>query len=192
MAAVLSHVYVVDCEATCWETKQEQGNQPNEVIEIGICVLELKTGKILDPSGYVVKPLHTKVSPFCTKLTGWTQAEIDEGSAIQDVLHAIAADYHMTKDHIWFSCGEYDRVKLGSSGRGSLMDLYGIKRESNPFAWMRAHVNIKTLFAMKHKLGREMGMDKMLAHIGEPLEGQHHKGVDDAYNIAKIVRSVLA
>lgn len=192
MGAELNHVFVVDVEATCWETRDEQGDRPNEVIEIGICVLELKTGKILDPSGYVIKPRSTTISPFCTKLTGWTQAEIDEGSDIVDVLPAITRDYGITKNHVWFSCGEYDRVKLGCDGGGSLGALYGIKRFDNPFAFMRAHVNIKTLFAMKHKLSREMGMERMLTHISEKLEGRHHRGVDDACNIAKIVRSVLS
>jgi inhibitor of KinA sporulation pathway (predicted exonuclease) len=37
-----------------------------------------------------------------------------------------------------------------------------------------------------------MGMDRMLQHIGEKLEGRHHNGADDAANIAKIVRKVLA
>lgn len=191
MGARTDKVFVVDVEATCWETRAEQGSQPNEVIEIGICGLNIKTGEIFDPSGYVVKPLFTKVSPFCTKLTGWTQEQVDEGSPIQDVLDAITQDYGLTKDHVWFSCGEYDRVKLGSDGRGSLGDLYGVRRDRNPFAQMR-HFNVKTLFALKHRLGKEMGLDRMLQHIKEPLEGRHHNGCDDAFNIAKLVRHVLS
>jgi inhibitor of KinA sporulation pathway (predicted exonuclease) len=192
MGAELNFAFVVDVEATCWETKEEQGAQPNEVIEIGICVLELKTGKILDPSGYVIRPRHTKVTPFCTQLTGWTQEDVDGGADIVDTLSAIIADYGITKNHIWFSCGEYDRIKLTSTDEaGSLGRLYGIRRSDNPFAYMRSHVNIKTLFAMKHKLQREKGMEGMLNMIGEKLEGRHHNGMDDACNIAKIVRHVL-
>ena len=192
MGAELNYAFVVDVEATCWETREEQGTKPNEVIEIGICVLELKTGKILDPSGYVIKPRHTEVSPFCTALTGWTQADVDAAADIVDTLPAIIKDYGITKNHVWFSCGEYDRVKLGSDGGGSLGALYGVKRADNPFAYMRSHVNIKTLFAMKHKLPREKGMESMLNIMGEKLEGRHHNGMDDACNIAKIVRHVLS
>lgn len=193
MGAALDVVFIVDVEATCWETREEQGTQPNEVIEIGICVLELKTGKILDPSGYVIKPRYTKVSPFCTQLTGWTQEDVDGGADIMDTLPAITADYGITKNHVWFSCGEYDRIKLGCDGSGSLSALYtNIRREDNPFAFMRSHVNIKTLFAMKHKMKRERGMGGMLSMIGEKLEGRHHNGMDDACNIAKIVRHVLS
>lgn len=191
MGAKLDRVFICDVEATCWETRGEQGSQPNEVIEIGICVLELKTGKILDPSGHVIKPRFTTVSPFCTALTGWTQADMDKGVDIITVINQLATDYGFTKNHVWFSCGEYDRVKLGSSGMGSLLSLYGLEREDNPFALMR-HVNIKTLFALKHKLQKEISMARMLQQIGEKLDGRHHNGCDDALNIAKIVRHVLS
>lgn len=191
MGANLDRVFVVDVEATCWETREEQGKRPNEVIEIGICALDIPSGRILDPSSYVIKPRFTQVSPFCTQLTGWTQEQVNTGGDIGETLYAIINDYSITKDHLWFSCGEYDRIKLGCDGPASLGDLYGISRSQNPFAFMRAHVNIKTLFALKHKLRREMGMAGMLKTAGLQLDGRHHSGVDDAYNIAKLVHHVL-
>jgi inhibitor of KinA sporulation pathway (predicted exonuclease) len=191
MGARLDTVFVVDVEATCWKTREEQGTKPNEIIEIGICKLNIRSGAVTDAAGYVVKPRFTNVSAFCTELTGWTQADMDGGADIGPTIQQIGDEYGMTKDHIWFSCGEYDRVKLGSDGSGgSLFKLYGITRDNNPFAQMR-HFNIKTLFGLKHKLSKEKGMDGMLAMLGEKLEGRHHNGADDAFNIAKIVRSVL-
>lgn len=192
MGARTDRVLVVDVECTCWETKEEQGDRPNELIEIGICELVVKTGEIRDASGYVVKPRFTEVSPFCTELTGWTKEQIAEGSDIADVLKAIAYDYSTDRETVWFSCGEYDRVKLSSDGRAGVGGLYGISRRDNPFALMRSHFNVKTLFALKHKLRKEMAMDRMIQYIGETLDGRHHNGCDDAYNIAKIVRHVLS
>lgn len=191
MGARLDRVLVVDVEATCWETKEEQGNQPNEVIEIGICELVMKTGERLNGASYVVKPRFTKVSPFCTKLTGWTQEAVDEGADIEPTIAQIKADYGLTKFDVWFSCGDYDRVKLGSRGNGSLGDLYCIYAQDNPFETMR-HFNVKTLFALKERLQKEMGMDRMLKHIGEKLEGRHHNGADDAWNIAKLVHYTMS
>jgi inhibitor of KinA sporulation pathway (predicted exonuclease) len=190
MSANLTKVFVVDVEATCWETPEEQGTQPNEVIEIGICELNVKTGKIDNGSSYVIQPRFTKVSAFCTQLTGWTQEAVDNGGLIIPTLQQIEKDYGLTKNHLWFSCGEYDRIKLGCQGGGSLGVLYGVPRSENPFDRMR-HVNIKTLFALKHKLPRELGMAKMLNKLGEKLEGRHHNGCDDALNIAKIVKHIL-
>lgn len=197
MGARLDRVFVLDVEATCWATREEQGIQPNEIIEIGIAELRrhgaARPGEICEVSSYVVRPRRgTPVTAFCTELTGWTQEQINEGSDIFDVVQAIRDDYKMTKDHIWFSCGEYDRLKLGSEGcgQGSLHALYGIKRQDNIFAQMR-HINIKTLYALRFGFSKEMGMERMLQHAGETLDGRHHNGADDAANIAKLVRRVL-
>lgn len=196
MGAKLNRVLIVDVEATCWKTPEEQGTKPNEIIEIGTCFLELKTGNINTPHSYIVKPQHSEVSKFCTELTGWTQADIDKGQDISKVISYIEQDLQLSKHHLWFSCGEYDRIKLSSygipfDGSASLCGLYGISEKQNIFARMRAHINIKTLFALKYKLSREMGMARMLSHIGETLEGKHHNGMADAMNIAKIVRNVF-
>jgi inhibitor of KinA sporulation pathway (predicted exonuclease) len=192
MGANLTRVLVVDVEATCWETMDEQGTMPNEIIEIGICELNPRTGIISNGSSYVVKPRFSPVSAFCTTLTGWTQEAVDGGRDIMDTIQLVKSDYGLTSNHVWFSCGEYDRIKLGSAGGGSLKALYGIERLQNPFALLRAHYNIKTLFALKFKLNKEMGMARMLAHIKEPLDGRHHNGLADALNIAKLVRAVLS
>lgn len=191
MGANLNRVLIVDIEATCWSTPEEQGSQPNEVIEIGMCALNLKTNAIEDARSYAVRPRFSNVSEFCTELTGWTQAQVDAAPPVEEVLRRIQDDYGITRHLVWFSCGEYDRVKLASTGPASLHGLYGVRPEDNPFALMRAHYNIKTLFALKHRLAREMGMARMLSHIGETLDGRHHSGVDDAINIAKLVRHLL-
>ena len=192
MGANLRTGFVVDVEATCWETREEQGRMPNEIIEIGVAELDFKNG-VTRRASIAVKPRFTKVSPFCTNLTGWTQADVDaEGLDIVDAFAEFTKMFSPTKEHIWFSCGEYDRVKLSSlSGPGGVGDLYGIDPRDNPFDYMRTHVNIKTLFALKRRLSKEAGMARMIEMIGEKLEGRHHNGADDAYNIAKIVRYVF-
>lgn len=191
MGADLRRLLVVDIECTCWETREEQGDRPNEVIEIGICELRLRTGDSALPSSYVVKPRFTTVSPFCTQLTGWTPEQVEAGADIADVLKTIQQDYGIDRDTLWCSYGEFDRIKLASDGRASISGLYGIHRSDNPFAQMRSHLNIKTLFAIKKGLRDEVGMDKALRLAGLELEGRHHNGGWDAFNTAKLARWVL-
>ena len=188
----LSRVIVVDVEATCWETREEQGDRPNEIIEIGICVLDRREG-IKDVSSYLVRPKFTEISPFCTELTGWKQEDVADAADMRSTLLAIRADYQLSAENIWFSYGEYDRIKLTSQQgvRGGVGELYGIERHANPFDQMR-HFNVKTLMALKEGLNKELGMDRALQYYGETLEGRHHNGADDAANIAKIVRRVLS
>ncbi len=191
MGADLRRIIVVDIEATCWETREEQGDRPNEIIEIGICELNLRTLEIIEPDSYVVKPRFTDVSPFCTQLTGWTKEQINEGGDIADTLKAIREDYGFDRDTLWCSYGEFDRIKLGAEGRASVGGLYGIHRNDNPFARARSHLNIKTLFALRRGLRDEVAMDKALNIAKLNLVGRHHNGADDAYNIARLARLVL-
>jgi inhibitor of KinA sporulation pathway (predicted exonuclease) len=76
----------------------------------------------------------------------------------------------------------------GSSG----LAMYGIQAADNPFDRCRSYLNIKTLMALKHKFSREIGMSKALNFYNETLEGRHHNGADDAFNIAKITAKVLS
>ena len=61
-------IIIIDLEATCWEGIPPQG-EVSEIIEIGICLLDTLTGEISDNRGILVKPTHSKISPFCTQLT---------------------------------------------------------------------------------------------------------------------------
>lgn len=192
MGANLKTGFVVDIEATCWKTRAEQGTQPNEIIEIGVAELEYATGKVVKRASIPVKPRFTKVTEFCTELTGWTQAEVDKGLDIVEAFEEFKKIFEPTPMHVWWSCGNYDRVKLSSrSGPAGVGLLYGIEAKNNPFDTMQQHLNVKTLFAIKKKLSREPGMARMIDMIGEKLEGRHHNGADDAFNIAKIVHWVL-
>lgn len=191
MGANLDRLVCVDIEATCWETKEEQGDRPNEIIEVGICELNLRTGGISTADSYVVRPRFTEVSPFCTQLTGWTPEKVAEGGDIADALKAIGADYRLDRNTLWCSYGEYDRIKLASDGRASVQGLYGITAADNPFTRLRGHLNLKTLFALRAGLQREVGLDKAFNIAGLKMVGRHHKGADDAYNIARLAWDVL-
>src|ERR1700712_4697911 len=110
MGADLRRIVVVDVEATCWETREEQGTRPNEIIEIGACELDQRTGTIENRVSIAVAPKFTEVSPFCTQLTGWTPEVIKaEGMSIEEALAQFADLFKPTKETIWSSYGEYDR-----------------------------------------------------------------------------------
>lgn len=190
MGANLSKTFVVDVESTCWATPEEQGAQPNELIEIGIVELNIKTGELMQGGSYLVKPRFTVISPFCEQLTGWKQSDVAQAPDIEEVLVSIKEKYKITQHTTWWSYGEYDKHKLSSlPGNGSLSDLYGVKK--SPFSEMRAHFNAKTLFAMKHALKRELGLKNALAFLNQDFVGSQHNGYDDAVNITKLVKHIL-
>ena len=59
----------------------------------------------------------------------------------------------------------------------------------NPFS--TKHINVKNLFYDVSCLPKRMGMKQALEYLKFKLEGTHHRGVDDAYNTAKILEWCL-
>ncbi|MHA1305508.1 MAG: DNA polymerase III, partial [Candidatus Heimdallarchaeaceae archaeon] len=85
------------------------------------------------------------------------------------------------KDYTWGSWGDYDRRQFERNCK-----LYRV-----PYSFGATHINIKNLFALKYKLKKEVGMMKALEVLGLPHFGTHHNGLDDAINIANILREIL-
>jgi len=187
MGANLKSAWVIDVECTCWKTDAEQGTQKQEIIEIGVARLDMKTNVIERFACMTVKPLFSTVSLFCEELTGWTQEDVMMAPPFTEICDGFLQQNFFKSGDVWFSCGEFDRRVLVDEPK----KLYGLSPVLNPFARMRSHFNVKTLFALRHRLKKEVGVSKMLGMIGQEFEGQPHNGADDAYNIAKIVRHIL-
>jgi len=49
------------------------------------------------------------------------------------------------------------------------------------------HQNLKRLFAKRRRTGKEVGMAMALKLVGCKAEGHHHRALDDARNIARLV-----
>lgn len=178
MAKDLSKILVIDLESTCWEGDIPRG-QANEIIEIGLCVFDPKTGA-REKHGILVKPKQSEISPFCTKLTTITQAMLDaEGVPLAEAIKFVNG--FNPKQRGWASWGDYDRRQFERD----------CKAKSIRYPFGVTHLNIKNLFAIKHGLPREVGMPGALEILKRPVEGTHHRGIDDAYNIAGILAHLL-
>lgn len=62
-------VNVVDVEATCWAGQPPPG-QVNEIIEIGLTVVDLDSATRVAKHRILVRPQRSRVSEFRTELTG--------------------------------------------------------------------------------------------------------------------------
>jgi inhibitor of KinA sporulation pathway (predicted exonuclease) len=172
---LLDLLLVIDVEATCWEGELPPG-QENEIIEIGICTLDIATGERREKRSLLVKPERSQVSPFCTQLTTLTQEQVDQGISFVEAC-ALLRDEYLSRERVWASYGDYDRAQFERQCRTRQIEY--------PFG--SRHINVKTLFALAYGLPREVGMARALEVAGIPLEGTHHRGDDDAWNIAALV-----
>jgi inhibitor of KinA sporulation pathway (predicted exonuclease) len=180
VAKKLDKIIIVDVEATCWDGANPEGME-NDIIEIGICLLDIQTGEVSDNQGILVKPERSEISKFCTELTTITSTMIEsEGISFKEACYILKNQY-LSQSRPWASFGAYDMKQF--QRQCAAMNI------GYPFG--PSHINVKTLFALKKKLEHEQGMAGALALLDIPLEGTHHRGVDDANNIAKILRSIL-
>jgi inhibitor of KinA sporulation pathway (predicted exonuclease) len=69
---VLDHVLVIDVESTCWDGPPPEG-QRGEIIEIGVCALDVGSLERQERRSVLVRPENSEVSPFCTELTTITR-----------------------------------------------------------------------------------------------------------------------
>ena len=171
-------IVVIDVETTCWEKRQR--DQIMEVIEIGICLLDIGSGEISDRQSILVRPVYSEVSEFCTKLTTLTQEVVETGIEFRQACVKLEDEYQ-TRKRVWASYGDFDRRQFERECR--------FKNVLYPFG--SRHINIKTLFAIKHRLSEEIQMDKALGLLGLELIGTHHRGIDDAYNAARILYTLI-
>lgn len=179
MAKLLDRIVVVDVESTCWEGPPPPG-EASDIIEIGVCVLDVQSGERAERESLLVRPERSSVSAFCTRLTTLTPEQVAGGLPFVEAC-ALLERRFKTGERAWASYGDYDRRQFQKEC-GALGVRY-------PFG--QTHLNVKNLFALAQRLSREVGMDRALARLGLPLEGTHHRGGDDAWNIAAILARVL-
>jgi inhibitor of KinA sporulation pathway (predicted exonuclease) len=172
-------VNVVDVEATCWQDAVPDG-QLSEIIEIGLCVVDVAGRMRVERDRILVRPVRSRVSEFCTALTGLTQEEVDAGIGFAEAC-TVLTDRHQASSRLWASWGDYDRKQFERQCAAAEVQY--------PFA--SRHVNAKALFAETHDRQRPLGMARALSYAGLPLDGRHHSGADDAWNIAALVLHLM-
>jgi len=174
----LDQVLVVDVEATCWDGPAPEG-QESEIIEIGLCLLDVATATRLERRNILVRPERSSVSAFCTQLTTLTQEQVEQGTSFAEACSLLQQEYAST-ERVWASYGEYDRQQFERQCQA--------RQIAYPFG---RHLNVKLLLGLVFALPREVGMAEALRLLRVPLEGTHHRGGDDAWNIAGILAELL-
>lgn len=170
---------VVDLEATCWENVRIPGR--NEIIEIGAVELLTAKGPPSREFSRFVRPVaEPELSEFCTELTSIRQSDVD-GAETFDRVFPEFVDWIGEEPFVLCSWGAYDLNQFRVDCARHEIAL--------PSTFLR-HLNVKAAFASLHCI-KPCGMAQALAHVGIPLSGTHHRGIDDAWNIARLAALIL-
>lgn len=175
-------VNVIDLEATCWEGEPPVG-QHQEIIEIGLAVVEHDDSggwRLSRTESMLVEPVTSEISSFCESLTGLTSDMIDrEGIPLDAAFDRLRDDYDAF-ERPFVSWGDFDRRLIRTE-----CERRGLRYPFN------SHVNLKTIDALDDHLRNEKGMMTSLRRRDIDHQGDHHRGIDDARNIAKIFMDIF-
>ena len=168
---------VLDVEATCTDC-DEFPRDEMEVIEIGAVVCS-GDGTIHDTFQAFIRPtIHPKLTRFCKELTTIKQKQVDGAKLFPGVIEAFEnwLKWNNAEDAIMASWGAFDWNIL--------------RRDANRFRIpfpLKSHINMKLEHQKKRNTKKGCGVQKALRVHNLTFEGTHHRGLDDAKNISKLL-----
>lgn len=190
LIAPYRYLYCVDLEATCDEVGESESSRPlavvpdqMEMIEIGLVVIDLESLEIVDEFQRFVRPkINPTLTDFCKKLTSIQQADVDSAGSYVEVGEELGAFIARYRNAAWASWGDYDARQLardaGLAGCPSLL-------EGLP------HFNARKWHAGLYD-DRPKSLKQAVESLGLVWMGTYHRGIDDARNMASIVKELLA
>jgi 3'-5' exoribonuclease 1 len=177
------HILVVDLEATCCDLQSIPRHQM-ETIEIGAVMVATDSLEIVDEFQTFIKPLrHPILTEFCRQLTSITQSQVDTAPTFPEAIKAWQPWLAQFDKTIFGSWGDYDRKQFQQDSKYHRIDL--------PYPVSSNHVNLKEIFSTTQGLNKRHGMAQALNLAQIELTGTHHRGIDDARNISKLLPYIL-
>jgi 3'-5' exoribonuclease 1 len=178
-----THILVVDLEATCCD-RQTIPRHQMETIEIGAVMVDLETLSIVDEFQTFIKPRrHPILTDFCLQLTSISQAQVDTAPTFPAAIELWQPWLRQFDRTIFASWGDYDRKQLQQDSQHHHIDL--------PYPVSSNHINLKQIFSTTQGLNKRYGMAQALNLVSIELTGTHHRGIDDARNISKLLPYIL-
>lgn len=170
---------VIDLEATC-DANGRIPRPETEIIEIGAVLVDGATLVPIDELQTFVRPVrHPVLTPFCTALTSITQADVDGAPGFPEAIARVRELLRRLRagGALFCSWGDYDRAQLARDAERHRVEL--------PFG--RRHLNLKQRFSDVLGETKRYGMAEALRRVDLRLVGTHHRGIDDARNIARLL-----
>ncbi|WP_448118181.1 exonuclease domain-containing protein [Pseudomonas serbica] len=189
LLAPYRYLYCVDLEATCDEVDESESPRqlvvvPDqmETIEIGLVVIDLESLEVVDEFQSFVRPqIKPTLTDFCKKLTTIQQSDVDGARTYQEVGEELRVFAKRYPNAAWASWGDYDARQLerdaGFVGCPSML-------EGLP------HFNAKKWHAGLYD-NRPKGLKQTVEFMDLVWLGTYHRGIDDARNVASIIKEML-
>lgn len=165
----------IDVEMTCWEGPPPDGEVP-EMIALGIVDLRTDSLEIRREKLYLIKPQLSRISPFCSTLTGITPKEVEHAPALPEVVRAARKSFAQGDWCAW--------------GRDDALIAENCARSGAEFPFPGLFHDLAAQMRLLLGLTYRPGLDEALARFGLDFEGQPHDALADARNLARLFIAV--
>lgn len=170
---------IADLEATCWEGCK---TADMEIIEIGAVLLDGASFQPLSEFDCFVRPvIKPELTTFCLELTGIRQNQIDKARKFPD-----AFSYFLG----WIGPEPFKLCSWGDFDY-EIFILEGQRHDMSFPDNFAGHINLKELYARAYDTKPSIGLREAMRKLNMPFEGRLHRGIDDAWNIAKVAQTML-
>ena len=171
------YLLIIDLEATCCDDNSISRSEM-EIIEIGAVLVDTRTLKFLSKFTTFIKPVRNPIlTDFCTNLTTIKQSDVDIAPHFHEAIKRLKEWLHDIDNYLFCSWGMYDKHQF----------VQDCKLNNVPYPFSDTHCNIKSRFSQTQGFKKQLGMAKALRRCGIELSGQHHRGIDDAKNMVKLL-----
>ena len=178
------YLIMMDFESTCIK---DMRINPQEIIEFPATLVRTADYAVVDRFHSYVKPVYKpQLSPFCIKLTGIKQHDVNTAPVFSEVLTEFRKflEKHQLsgKKAIFVTCGDWDLETM-------LPSQCHLSNETLPI-FMKSWINIKKEYERitKRYINRsENDLQQMMAHFKVEFTGRLHSGRDDVNNLVNLV-----
>ena len=174
----------------------EMNNEPDlnnklvvtDIIQIGACILDLKSNTIVDKfNKYVKLPDGKKVHPKIIQLTGITD----------ETLYTEGTSLYLAYKELEYFINQYDGVFRhsvswgGDDGKYLLNELINKCSFNEKFIFSpSSYVDVKKvyqIYCMMNNISIRSGLGKSLTRVGLNFIGRQHDALDDSINTARML-----
>ena len=173
-----SHVAnVLDLELSCYPHGIFPDGEQQEIIEVGLTTVDLRDMRILTVRSIPVIPTLSSISPFCTELTGWTEAKLKKQGVPFEEAYRLLHEKHGSKNRLLVS---------DSAGDRKFFDWQSaFLGKSSPFG--DDELNVSVLYSIYTGEFENVSLEAKLEKLGLKFEGIPHRADWDSKNIARLL-----
>ncbi len=167
---------VVDLEATCCDRKTIP-HVKREIIEIGAVMLDAEFVVESEFQRFVKPISNPQLTSFCTELTSITQEIVDAAPSYGEAIGDFSQWVGQYPRFVFCAWGDFDRRQIQLECK-----RHGL---TNPI--QTTCLNLRTMFGRSQDLPGLFSLNESLKMANLEFTGVHHRGIDDARNIAKLL-----